>query len=178
MTWTEPTLWNEDDPITAVKLNQQVRDNLLHLYRRPYAQAIVRNGEFLVPNTATLVEVDPAYRLTFNCETGRFLLAFSLFARNTTSIAGNVLHFDVQITNTSTSTSFWASSGTSTPAANNLYVYPAPSFLVGTIASIYYEQLFVVTPTVYSFRLFARANQPWRLSAGENSPDVFTIMES
>lgn len=58
--WTDPRTWVDLDLVTAADLNEQVRDNLLHLKARPVARASDYDGTVSSTSSTSFVDVTGA----------------------------------------------------------------------------------------------------------------------
>ena len=115
MAWTTPVTFNTGDPLTAVTLNQQVRDNLNYLYEPP--RDVTNNSAVYtvtvasLPSTPTTAidDVNLGVSLT---TTGRDIqLAIRGVMSRTVAVAEGFLCFDFFIDGLT-----YASTGTATPA--------------------------------------------------------------
>jgi hypothetical protein len=74
MAWTNPITWATNRLVTALDLNEQLRDNLSWLYSRPKAQ-YVNNGASYSTTSTTMVNVDGTnLSLTLACTGGSVLV--------------------------------------------------------------------------------------------------------
>jgi len=115
MAWTTPVTFNTGDPLTAVTLNQQVRDNLNYLYEPPRDvtnnSAVYSIAVASLPSapTTAIDDVNLGVSLT---TTGRDIqLAIRGIMSRTAATAEGYLCFDFFIDGLT-----YASTGTATPA--------------------------------------------------------------
>lgn len=115
MAWTTPVTFNTGDPLTAVVLNQQVRDNLGYLYEPPRdvinSSAVYAIAVATLTNTPTTAidDINMGVSLT---TTGRDIqLAIRGVMSRTVAVAEGFLCFDFFIDGLT-----YASTGTATPA--------------------------------------------------------------
>lgn len=93
--WTTPKTWELDDVADASTLNQQLRDNMEYIARRPtnYVKVIYSANENIYPVAVGSFQHLPDFDMTLTTETGRVLYQANLPIADT-AVAG---YFDVYI---------------------------------------------------------------------------------
>lgn len=165
MAWNTPLTWAIRDPITATKLNAQLRDNSNYLFARPRTLITqLGAGSDLTTASATFVAVDDA-QFTANLTTSGGLVEVNLSAVIAHSVLSAFVYFDVIIDDVT-----YVSSQTGTPLTNGLW--GARETLAAAIISVPSQPFIyplVLSSGVHTFKLRWRtsvATATLKLSAG------------
>ncbi|MEO1287533.1 MAG: hypothetical protein AAFV93_07180 [Chloroflexota bacterium] len=94
MAWTDPTNWQAGDPLTADRLNTEVKDNLVHLKNKPVV-TYQSTSSYSTSSTGYIVVDSTNLSHTLVTEGGNVLILCSGYATNNT--AGSNNHFGVSV---------------------------------------------------------------------------------
>lgn len=82
MTWNAPKTWLAGEMVDQDDLNQQVRDNLLHLYSPPTAS--IKSTTAYATTSTSFVDINAALEVSIVTTGGRLLIVAHLYAPGTT----------------------------------------------------------------------------------------------
>lgn len=89
--WTAPKTWSASSALTAAELNEQVRDNTLHLKEQMTGSTAVLSSDF----TTTSSSFVNLTGLSFSCESGKnYSIEIVLTYENSSTSGGPVIGFN------------------------------------------------------------------------------------
>lgn len=121
MSWSEPITWTFGQPLSASVMNQEIRDNLIYLKRRPIDLFEYMSGDFTVPTDASVFSYLTGFEVSLIVEGYADLLVTASFsARSNVANAGvffDIYHVEenVFLSTGTSSTTTYGLGGVNTP---------------------------------------------------------------